>query len=146
VAWFNGIMDDIFKNPIEKKGRIAIMRQLEDEIQNSFDDDWKGGIVIDFLPFSPYNTVHVLDIRSENRLEKLEDLSTIVRSLSEMWSHEIRLRPFCYAREKIDNCYRLRESDTCKLPEVDNFAKSFAKIILKWGAADHGDNSQQELP
>ncbi|MGH9424978.1 MAG: hypothetical protein ACRD2L_01535, partial [Terriglobia bacterium] len=131
VAWCNRFMETILMSDVKKKGRVATMRQLEEKIQSSLAlDGWCGGVIADVLPFTPYESFCVLDTRT-NKLVPLEGISMIVRGLSDMWSREIRFRPFWWARKMADGGYQLEQSGRGKPPGVTDFAKAFVGALLK---------------
>lgn len=133
VAVFNDIIEAVLAESISE-GKVSTMRQLERKIQDSLKARRPEiGIIAEILSFDPYERAHekktqLLDTRT-SQLLALEELSTIVENLDNMWSKEIRFRPFWWSRrEEPDGLYQLVE--TSNAPRYEELATAFVDAIV----------------
>lgn len=132
VVVFNNVLEIMVRDSISE-GKITIMRQLERRIQDSLNARRPEiGIIADILSFRPYDKTQVLDTRFNEPLA-LEELSTIVANLDNMWTKEMRFRPFCWSRKEVDGFYQLAE--TSGAPADEEFAKAVVEAI-PWANVD----------
>ena len=132
VVWCNRLIETVLDGRVKKKGRITTMRELEKEIQTGLEKrEWTGGIIAHWLEFSPYKTINVLDAKLGDVLRPLENVSTIVRELPRMWTHEIRFRPFWLARKREGGGVKLMQIQG---PELVDFTEAFVEVLISWGA------------
>lgn len=137
VVAFNRLVGGIVKRR-RRFGNVALMRDLEKEIQQSLARSRVRsiGILGKVLHFEPYKTTWLFD-PDTGRKVRLEDLSTIVRTLQEMWDYEIQFRAFGWARTPVDGnpgMYIIKK-DPYKTPSPNQLARAIVEGLRSMGLA-----------
>lgn len=107
------------------------MRLLEDLLQarlsaSSYPD---VGLLARQLSFSPYKQTQLLDLDT-NSLLNVEDLSTIVRHLSQIWLEDVQLRIYCWFRSpKGNNPEAFQLISGAERPPLELVAQALAETI-----------------
>lgn len=130
IRIFNGDLLPKLKS-LPGDGTVSQMRYLEDQLQARLSKKGHSnvGLLAKQLGFSPYKQTRLLDLDT-NDLLNLEDLSTIVRHLEQIWLGDVQFRIYCWFRESTSGSkHRFNLVSGGVPPPLELIATAFAETI-----------------